>query len=395
MVAPVRYLSRRTLQQQIGIIQNTEDIKVLEVVGRAGIGTTIFEPTKLLDVRGEAIFNDKVIFDSTNSIQIPVGTTAERDLVGVAVTGQIRYNTTNSSFEGYGPGGSWGSLGGIKDVDGDTYILAETQAGSDEDTLYFYTGGILSGTISTETTTFNNDLEIKGDFIVQGDFVTVNVQEVLVEDKNIILGFTTTITPNDTTANGGGISIASTEGNPLIVGLSTYDKYKQFSWHQGGSFTDLNTDAWISNYAISIGSTSLENGVGLGVGTAIRLYNSGSIVANSISASGIVSATQVTPIGFTTSVTTVSPTSIYSISTSSSRSVEYDVQAVEGNNYLRTKINALHDGSTAYHTEYGTIYNNISVASFDVDVSGGNMRLVAIGNTSDQIDYTILVSPIS
>jgi len=395
MVAPVRYLSRRTLQQQIGIIQNTEDIKVLEVVGRAGIGTTIFEPTKLLDVRGEAIFNDKVIFDSTNSIQIPVGTTAERDLVGVAVTGQIRYNTTNSSFEGYGPGGSWGSLGGIKDVDGDTYILAETQAGSDEDTLYFYTGGILSGTISTETTTFNNDLEIKGDFIVQGDFVTVNVQEVLVEDKNIILGFTTTITPNDTTANGGGISIASTEGNPLIVGLSTYDKYKQFSWHQEGSFTDLNTDAWISNYAISIGSTSLENGVGLGVGTAIRLYNSGSIVANSISASGIVSATQVTPIGFTTSVTTVSPTSIYSISTSSSRSVEYDVQAVEGNNYLRTKINALHDGSTAYHTEYGTIYNNISVASFDVDVSGGNMRLVAIGNTSDQIDYTILVSPIS
>ena len=395
MVAPVRYLSRRTLQQQIGIIQNTEDIKVLEVVGRAGIGTTIFEPTKLLDVRGEAIFNDKVIFDSTNSIQIPAGTTAERDLVGVAVTGQIRYNTTNSSFEGYGPGGSWGSLGGIKDVDGDTYILAETQAGSDEDTLYFYTGGILSGTISTETTTFNNDLEIKGDFIVQGDFVTVNVQEVLVEDKNIILGFTTTITPNDTTANGGGISIASTEGNPLIVGLSTYDKYKQFSWHQEGSFTDLNTDAWISNYAISIGSTSLENGVGLGVGTAIRLYNSGSIVANSISASGIVSATQVTPIGFTTSLTTVSPTSIYSISTSSSRSVEYDVQAVEGNNYLRTKINALHDGSTAYHTEYGTIYNNISVASFDVDVSGGNMRLVAIGNTSDQIDYTILVSPIS
>ena len=395
MVAPVRYLSRRTLQQQIGIIQNTEDIKVLEVVGRAGIGTTIFEPTKLLDVRGEAIFNDKVIFDSTNSIQIPAGTTAERDLVGVAVTGQIRYNTTNSSFEGYGPGGSWGSLGEIKDVDGDTYILAETQAGSDEDTLYFYTGGILSGTISTETTTFNNDLEIKGDFIVQGDFVTVNVQEVLVEDKNIILGFTTTITPNDTTANGGGISIASTEGNPLIVGLSTYDKYKQFSWHQEGSFTDLNTDAWISNYAISIGSTSLENGVGLGVGTAIRLYNSGSIVANSISASGIVSATQVTPIGFTTSLTTVSPTSIYSISTSSSRSVEYDVQAVEGNNYLRTKINALHDGSTAYHTEYGTIYNNISVASFDVDVSGGNMRLVAIGNTSDQIDYTILVSPIS
>ena len=93
------------------------------------------------EVSGVSTFGDKVIFDSTNSIQIPVGTTAERDPVGTAVTGQIRYNTQLSSFEGYGPGGEWGSLGGVKDVDGDTFIRTESAAGADEDTLSFFTAG--------------------------------------------------------------------------------------------------------------------------------------------------------------------------------------------------------------------------------------------------------------
>lgn len=99
------------------------------------------------EVSGVSTFSDKVIFDSTNSIQIPVGTTAERDPVGTAVTGQIRYNTQLSSFEGYGPGGEWGSLGGVKDVDGDTFIRTESAAGADEDTLSFFTAGTEKVTI--------------------------------------------------------------------------------------------------------------------------------------------------------------------------------------------------------------------------------------------------------
>ena len=54
MVAPIRYLSRRIQEQKIGILQNTEEEKVLEVVGRVGIGTTIFDAEYNLDVRGTA-----------------------------------------------------------------------------------------------------------------------------------------------------------------------------------------------------------------------------------------------------------------------------------------------------------------------------------------------------
>ena len=69
----------------------------------------------------------------TDGIVIPVGTNEQR----VDVTGIIRYNTDNSTFEGYK--GSWGSLGGVIDVDQDTYISAETSAGTDNDDLKFVT----------------------------------------------------------------------------------------------------------------------------------------------------------------------------------------------------------------------------------------------------------------
>jgi hypothetical protein len=105
--------------------------------------------------------NAQTIFDSTDSIQIPVGTTAQRD--GTPLAGQIRYNTTTSSFEGYGPGNAWGSLGGVKDVDGDTYLLTEVSAGSDEDTFEFYNAGTNTMSLGSGALTMNNGTYIQLD----------------------------------------------------------------------------------------------------------------------------------------------------------------------------------------------------------------------------------------
>ena len=74
--------------------------------------------------------------NSTDAIIIPVGTNAQR----VDVTGAIRYNSEIETFEGYK--GTWGSLGGVIDVDQDTYISAETSAGIDNDELKFVTTGL-------------------------------------------------------------------------------------------------------------------------------------------------------------------------------------------------------------------------------------------------------------
>ena len=79
-----------------------------------------------------------VDINKNDGFKLPVGTTAQRS--GSAVQGQIRYNTTLSSFEGYS-GSAWGSLGGTIDVDQDTKITTEESAGSDEDQIKFFTAG--------------------------------------------------------------------------------------------------------------------------------------------------------------------------------------------------------------------------------------------------------------
>ena len=92
----------------------------------------------------------------------------------------------------------------------------------------------------------------------------------------------------------------------------------------------------------------------------------------------------------TSSLSTLTQTAIHTgLSTSTYRSVEYTIQATEGTNFHSTKLLALHNGTTAYHSEYGTIFNNSSVASFDVDISGGNLRLLATGASASQTDYVI------
>ena len=84
----------------------------------------------------------------TNGLIIPVGTTAQ---IGPNIQGAIRYNTDKSSFEGYS-GTNWGSLGGVKSVDGLTYIIAESSPGNSDDTLRFYAS---NNTIAVQTATLD------------------------------------------------------------------------------------------------------------------------------------------------------------------------------------------------------------------------------------------------
>ena len=52
--------------------------------------------------------------EGTGSIKVPVGTTAQRN--GSPADGDIRYNSTINSFEGYG-NSAWGGLGGGTEID--------------------------------------------------------------------------------------------------------------------------------------------------------------------------------------------------------------------------------------------------------------------------------------
>lgn len=104
-----------------------------------------------LDANGNIVLDPNgtgyVSIVGTNGIVIPVGTTAQRT---PNVQGAIRYNTDTSSFEGYS-GANWGSLGGVKSVDGLTFISAESAPGASNDTLSFVTNGVEAMSLDTDS----------------------------------------------------------------------------------------------------------------------------------------------------------------------------------------------------------------------------------------------------
>lgn len=64
--------------------------------------------------------------------------------------------------------------------------------------------------------------------------------------------------------------------------------------------------------------------------------------------------------------------------TSAFRTSKYLVQVHDtvNNDYHTSEILLLHDGVTAYITEYAIVFSDTSLASFDADVSGGDVRLL-------------------
>ena len=77
-----------------------------------------------------------VRIDTTGALVMPKGTTLERP---VGIVGGLRYNTEDARFEGY-DGTAWAGLAGsVMDLDRNTYIIAETAAGVDNNDLDFYT----------------------------------------------------------------------------------------------------------------------------------------------------------------------------------------------------------------------------------------------------------------
>jgi len=198
----------------------------------------------------------------TSHWTLPVGTTAQRP--ASPAIGMVRYNSTQSTFEGYSSG-AWSSLGGVKSVDALTYIIAETSAGASNGDLDFYAEnsagtaaqqvgqwnrsnlkdytGTLVGTqttqnvfntvattvnafgaattlsigASTGNTTVNNNLTITGNLTVNGTTTTVNSTTLSVDDLNIVLADGAA---SAAAANGAGLTVAGANATLLYGSAS-------------------------------------------------------------------------------------------------------------------------------------------------------------------------------
>jgi hypothetical protein len=166
-----------------------------------------------------------VSINKNDGFKLPVGTTGQR--AGSPVAGQIRYNSTLSTFEGYGS--AWGSLGGIIDVDQDTKITAEASAGNDDDVLTFFIGvsntatsqmiladGVLKPTTDNDIDLGTSSLEFK-DLFLDGtahiDTLDVDVDATVAGTLDVT-GATTlsAVTVDDVAINGKVVTMTGSSG---------------------------------------------------------------------------------------------------------------------------------------------------------------------------------------
>jgi len=216
----------------------------------------------------------------------------------------------------------------------------------------------------------NRDLNVTGNITIGGTGASIIVDTFKVKDADIILGFTTDThgneVSNDTTANHGGIAVASTEGTPLVtlvnpgVGETLPSTYKKIMWFKSSSFAGLSTDAWLSNYAFGVGTTSMSAGTKFAVGNIETDFDDITNVRN-INATGIITATLDKTLSLATAGTGISGSATFNNSSNATFTVTSNATDANTPNTIVSR-----DGSGNFSA--GTITANLtgtaSTASF-------------------------------
>lgn len=90
-----------------------------------------------------------------------------------------------------------------------------------------------------------------------------------------------------------------------------------------------------------------------------------------------------------TTTTSTTPTNILSFSSTTYNSAEVIITASQGINRHITKLLVVHNGTTASATEFGTIYTNTSLATYDVGISAGNVNVTVTSASGTATVYKI------
>jgi hypothetical protein len=282
--------------------------------------------------------------------------------------------------------------------------------------------------------TFTDSVVIAGDLTVEGNTTTIGTTNLLVEDKFIELGANTVGTP----VGDVGIYLnRGSQGNSAIY----YDQSAGYFALADTLDPTTNTEVSPSSYAalrvgtLIVSNTSVvtnlnadaldgqsgayyvdfANATNSNLITLARVTANGAVTSDAITVGGLtvdsntlhvdstnnfvgirtvtpLAPLQVEALGVATSTIVTAATTadqvLDSFATSAFRTAKYLVQVHDtaNNDYHACEILLIHDGTTAYITEYAIVYSDISLAAFNADISGGNARLlVTPTNTTNTI----------
>ena len=312
--------------------------------------------TLLSDIIIEPFAGKKVDINTNTSLVLPNGTTAERGIPG---QGSVRFNSEITQFEGYN-GVNWTSLGGVRDVDGNTYIIPETAPGSNENILYFFNNGDNTLRLSTTELTFDTIDQIgsvSGNLDLQASTVTFNS-----------LAFTIDTSVSTDT------KLLSTQDN-LDLALSS----------------GLTTDPLIR--LTNLGDIYVNKTYGTGSNTLIKVLDN-ELKKFEIDDTFMETDEYVLEKGTTDTGSSV----VFDPTVHSGAKVIVIADDVTNDDRDMIEFTVLSKGSDIFHTEYGNVVTGIDLIepTFDLD-AGGNVRLniaLASGVTSGDIVNITVVSTV-
>jgi len=233
---------------------------------------------------------------------------------------------------------------------------ADTSATANKLVLRDASGNINVTDIGAVNGTFSGDVAVNG-----GDLTTTSTTATL-------------FNANATTLSVGGaattLNLANTGTGARTVGIATAATAGASTLTFGGAVTG-NT---LKIQGTAAGQINLTTDVVTGIA---NLFTS---VTGIVQVGGVGSevyfGTQTAVTGTSTIVATTAQTVTDQFSTTEFRSAEYLVQITQGSSYQVSKILLVHDGTTPYITEYGTLLSGSTLGTLDVDITGGNARLL-------------------
>ena len=93
--------------------------------------------------------------------------------------------------------------------------------------------------------------------------------------------------------------------------------------------------------------------------------------------------------------TSTSESVLISVPKDDFRSVNYQIQAVQGSNYNTTTINVVHDGTNTYMSEFGTINEPVGISTFSTDIAADNLRLLGYPASTSSTTFKIVFTAIN
>ena len=219
-----------------------------------------------------------------------------------------------------------------------------------------------------------------------GDYLELNDVGSSGDLLKLVQDSTTKIAVQGTTGNVSiGVTTPFTVGGTAKLSLSTSTTVYLTA---GASSTDLIYSRRLSSGHYQT-QTYLNNNTG-----SLELQPYGGKVG--VGTNGTVSATfQVEEAGIDTTTTSTTATTQVAIDTFAAatfRSARYTIQVTNSTDstYHLTEVLLIHDGTTPQITEYGTIFTGSAEATFDADISSGNVRLLATPATTDSMTFKVV-----